>query len=378
MIYYLVTQILKTGDKFGFLRVLTYITVRSILAFGSALLISILAGPYVINKLSELKIGQSIRKITKEGSPDLFAIHKGKSGTPTMGGLLIIVSFLIPVLLLCNLKTGKIQLLIVLTILLGLIGFGDDYKKLIRKDARGLSPKYKIIGQLLVGFLLGLYIYVSNLPVNYYYKGVTGYTYLLVPFFKDVYPNLGIFFILFAMLVIVASSNAVNLTDGLDGLAIGVTIITILPYIIISYLVGRIDFAKYLIVPYIPNSGEITIFLSAMSGAGLGFLWFNSHPAQIFMGDTGSLTIGGLLGTVAILLKQELLLIFIGGIFVIEALSVIIQVLSYKITGKRVFRMSPLHHHYEMGGMAESKIIMRFYIVSVLLALFGLSLLKLR
>jgi len=378
LIYYLITLILKSSGELGFLRVFTYITVRSILAFSGAIIISILVGPYFIRRLKELKIGQSIRKINKEGSPDLFAIHKGKTGTPTMGGLLIIVSFLIPVILLCNLKAGKIQLLIVLTILLGLIGFYDDYKKLVKKDAKGLKAKYKLIGQLVVGLLLGLYIYVSNLPVDYYYKGITGYTYLLVPFFKDAYPNLGIFFILFAMAVIVASSNAVNLTDGLDGLAIGVTIISMMPYIIISYLVGRVDFAKYLIIPYVPNSGEITVFLSAMTGGGLGFLWFNSHPAEVFMGDTGSLTIGGLLGTIAILLKQELLLIVIGGIFVIEALSVIIQVISYKLTGKRLFRMSPLHHHYEMGGMAESKIIMRFYIVSVLLALFGLSLLKLR
>lgn len=377
MFYWLATY-LQTLDPFWEnLRVMKYITSRSAGTLCLAFLTGVLLGPIVIRVLRRKGIVEAIRKIRKEGSPDLFEMHGAKSGTPTAGGVLIIFAILVPVSLLCDLTNPYVQVLIVITVLFGMLGFWDDYVK-IRQSNRGISAKKKIVCQLLIGFGLGLYLYKADLGVFYSHKEMGGNTHLSIPFFKNAYPDLGIFYIPFVMLVIVAASNAVNLTDGLDGLAIGTTIICALAYMIIAYLVTRHDFAEYLIVPYIPRGGEVVVFLAALVGGGLAFLWFNSHPAEVFMGDTGSLTIGGLLGTVALFLKMEILLIIIGGIFVVEALSVIIQVFSYKRFGRRVFLMTPIHHHFERKGLHESKIIIRFWIVTALLALFGLATLKLR
>ena len=378
MIFYIVEFLMDVDERLDFLRVLKYITFRSAMALILAFVLSLVLGPIVIRKLAALRAGQQIRKIQKPGAPDLYVMHQTKAGTPTMGGLLIIASLLVPVLLLCNLQNKLIWILIIMTLGFGTVGFLDDWLKIKRQNAKGLRARIKIMCQLGLGLGLGIYLYHAELGIFYPHKAIEGNTFLCIPFLKDLYPDLGLLFIPFVMLVITATSNAVNLTDGLDGLAIGITIICALSYGVITYLVGRPDFARYLLVPFIPNGGEITVFLGGVVGAGMGFLWFNAHPAQIFMGDTGSLTLGGLLGTVALLAKQEFLLLVIGGIFVLEALSVIIQVISYKCTGKRVFLMSPLHHHYERMGLAESKIIARFWIISALLALFGLSILKLR
>jgi phospho-N-acetylmuramoyl-pentapeptide-transferase len=378
MIFYIVEFLMKLDERLGFLRVLKYITFRSAMALILAFVLSLVLGPIIIRRLAALRVGQQIRKIQKPDAPDLYVMHHTKAGTPTMGGILIIITLLIPVLLLCSLESRLIWILIIMTLGFGTIGFFDDWLKIKRQNAKGLGARVKLACQLGLGLALGIYLYRANLGIFYPYKAIEGNTFLCIPFFKDLYPNLGIFFIAFVMLVITATSNAVNLTDGLDGLAIGITTICALSYGVITYLVGRADFARYLLVPFIPNGGEITVFLGGVVGAGMGFLWFNAHPAQVFMGDTGSLTLGGLLGTIALLTKQEFLLFVIGGIFVLEALSVIIQVVSYKCTGKRVFLMSPLHHHYERLGLAEAKIIARFWIISALLALFGLSMLKLR
>lgn len=378
MIFYIVEFLMGVDERLDFLRVLKYITFRSAMALILAFVLSLVLGPMIIRKLASLRAGQQIRKIQKPGAPDLYVMHQAKAGTPTMGGLLIIASLLVPVLLFCNLQNKLIWILIIMTLGFGTVGFLDDWLKIKRQNAKGLRARIKLMCQLGLGLGLGIYLYHAELGIFYPHKAIEGNTFLCIPFLKDLYPDLGLLFIPFVMLVITATSNAVNLTDGLDGLAIGITITCALSYGVITYLVGRPDFARYLLVPFIPNGGEITVFLGGVVGAGMGFLWFNAHPAQIFMGDTGSLTLGGLLGTVALLAKQEFLLLVIGGIFVLEALSVIIQVISYKCTGKRVFLMSPLHHHYERMGLAESKIIARFWIISALLALFGLSILKLR
>lgn len=378
MILYIAEFLMQLDERLSFLRVLKYITFRSAMALILAFVLSLVLGPIIIRKLAALRVGQQIRKIQKPDAPDLYVMHHTKAGTPTMGGLLIIASLLIPVLLLCSLQNDLVWILIIMTLGFGIVGFLDDWLKIKRGNAKGLRARIKLACQLGLGLGLGIYLYNAHLGIFYPYKGIEGNTFLCVPFFKDLYPNLGLFFIPFVILVITATSNAVNLTDGLDGLAIGITTICALSYGVITYLVGRPDFARYLLVPFIPNGGEITVFLGGVVGAGMGFLWFNAHPAQIFMGDTGSLTLGGLLGTIALLCKQEFLLFVIGGMFVLEALSVIVQVISYKSTGKRVFLMSPLHHHYERRGLAEAKIIARFWIISALLALFGLSILKLR
>ncbi len=378
MIFYIVEFFMRMDERLDFLRVLKYITFRSAMALILAFVLSLVLGPIIIRKLASLRAGQQIRKIQKPDAPDLYVMHQTKAGTPTMGGLLIIASLLVPVLLFCSLQNKLIWILIIMTLGFGTVGFLDDWLKIKRQNAKGLRARIKLTCQLGLGLGLGIYLYHAELGIFYPYKAIEGNTFLCIPFLKDLYPDLGLLFIPFVMLVITATSNAVNLTDGLDGLAIGITTICALSYGVITYLVGRPDFARYLLVPFIPNGGEITVFLGGVVGAGMGFLWFNAHPAQIFMGDTGSLTLGGLLGTTALLAKQEFLLLVIGGIFVLEALSVIIQVISYKCTGKRVFLMSPLHHHYERMGLAESKIIARFWIISALLALFGLSILKLR
>lgn len=388
MLYHLITylhehRILFVPNPFQ------YESFRAAVAFTVALLLSLWLGPRVIAVLRLLKAGQPIRTVSIKGAPDLAEMHGKKAGTPTMGGVLIVFSVLVPVFLFCNLLNPLIWLLVMVTFAFGTLGFLDDYLKITKKNADGLAPRYKILGQVLTGLVVGSYLYFFGsskiLGVEYAWSSASeisstykGYGYILVPFFKWIYPAIGVFFILYAMFVLTATSNAVNLTDGLDGLCIGIMTIVTVAFTVITYIAGNKELATHLMLPYVPRSGEVVVFLGALAGASLGFLWFNAHPAEMFMGDTGSLTLGGIIGTVALITKQEILLAIIGGIFVLEALSVIIQVGYFKMTHRRVFLMAPLHHHYERKGMAESKIIARFWIITALLALIGLSSLKLR
>lgn len=348
-----------------------YITFRSAAAAFLALLISLLLGPKVITRLRQMKIGQYIRKIDQEKGPDLSEMHKGKVGTPTMGGILILISILVPVLLLGDLSNRLVILMLIVTVWLGVVGFLDDYIKMVMKRSLGLTAANKFFWQICLGIVVGFYLY-------YYPIIPDGSTRIYLPFLKYVHPILGWWYIPFVVLIIVGSSNAVNLTDGLDGLAIGCVTISALAYVVMTYIVGRADYSAYLQIAHVKEASELTVFVSAIVGAGLGFLWFNAHPAQVFMGDTGSLALGGALGIIAILIKQEMTLAIVGGVFVIEAMSVIIQVTSFKLRGKRVFLMSPLHHHFERAGVHESTIIVRFWIVAAILAMIGLSTLKLR
>ncbi len=378
MFYLLITYLKRSGVSVGGFGVLHYITFRAALALIAAFVTGILIGPGIIRKLHKLKVGQRILKITKKDGVDLYAMHHKKQGTPTMGGIVILIAFIMPVILFCNLTNPLILMLVAMTVGFGLVGYRDDYLKLTKKNSKGLPARVKLLCQLGLGFIVGAFLVLKGQGIIYSLTSQTGGAHICFPFFKHWYPDLGLLFIPYAMLVVTAASNAVNLTDGLDGLAIGTVIVVAASYALIAYLVGRPDFSRYLIIPYVPGGGEIAIFLAAVIGAAASFLWFNAHPAQVFMGDIGSLTLGGLIGTIALLLKQEVLLILIGGIFVIEALSVIIQVTSYKLRKKRVFLMSPLHHHFEKLGLAESKIIARFWIVATILALAGLTTLKLR
>ena len=370
MLYYL---FLYHFDKVfhvpGF-NLLRYITFRAAAAAFIAFLISLLLGPRVIQRLYQMKIGQYIRKTDPGKGPDLSQMHKSKSGTPTMGGILILISILIPVALLCDFSSRIVILTVIVMVWLGGVGFLDDFLKLSKKQSEGLTARYKMSGQLILGLAVGVFLYYNPIIPNQ--------TEVYFPFLKNLHPDLGWLYIPFVILVIVGTSNAVNLTDGLDGLAIGCVISSALSYVVMSYVVGRADYAAYLHIAHVPGAGELTIIIGALIGAGLGFLWFNSHPAQVFMGDTGSLALGGILGIVALLIKQEMTLVVVGGIFVIEAFSVIIQVTSYKLRKKRVFLMSPLHHHFERAGLKESKIIIRFWIISVILAMLGLGMLKVR
>ncbi|NOX97796.1 MAG: phospho-N-acetylmuramoyl-pentapeptide-transferase [Nitrospirae bacterium] len=365
MFYYLYPKLREIFFPFNVFR---YITFRAAMAGVTALLLTTLLGPLVIRKLGKFKVRE---RIGKEACPELKNLHQGKEGTPTMGGILILIGILLPVILWTDLSNRFIILVFLSTIWLGLLGFIDDYLKVVRKKPSGLRAKTKLTGQLLLGFLIGLYLY-------YYPLNPEHGTELAFPFFKHLFFPLGWLYIPFVMLVIVGTSNAVNLTDGLDGLAIGCVVIAASAYAGMSYVTGNSKFSEYLGLVPIAGSGELTIFLIAIVGAGLGFLWFNSHPAQIFMGDTGSLALGGVLGIVAVIIKQELLLLIVGGVFVMEALSVIIQVVSYRWRKKRVFKIAPLHHHFELQGWAESKVIIRFWILAVIFALFSLSTLKLR
>lgn len=349
---------------FGF-NVFKYITFRVAMASVTAFFMSIFLGPLIIRKLSKLKIGQQIRRDYVE---DLYQLHKHKSGTPTMGGFLILISVMASTILWARMDNRLIILCLISFLWLGLVGFIDDYIKLIKHRSLGLAASAKLTGQILIGLLIGIYLYFD--------KDIAPTFYL--PFFKDVVINLGLFYILFVMLVIIASSNAVNITDGLDGLAVGCVTIIALTYAIISYVTGHVKISDYLNIYYLSGVGEISIFCAAIVGGGLGFLWFNSHPANVFMGDTGSLALGGAIGIVSILIKKEILLLLVGGIFVIEVLSVIAQVLSLKIRKKKIFLMTPLHHHYQLKGLSESKIIIRFWIVAIILALLTLATLKLR
>ncbi len=348
-------------EAYSIFNVFRYITFRTIYAILTALLITLILGPYLIKKLQALNIKQYIR----EDGP---SAHLNKSGTPTMGGILILLSLTIATLFWGDLTNIYIWIALLTTWGLGIIGIIDDLKKLRSKSSDGVSPRFKLCGQILLGAALGTFLYLSpDFDKN-----------LTIPFFKAISINLGIFYILFVIVLIVGTSNAVNLTDGLDGLAIGLVLIVTTTYLLFSYFSGHIKIANYLQIPYIPGSGELTIFCGALFGAATGFLWFNTYPAQVFMGDVGSLALGGALGTVAIITKHEILLAIVGGVFVAEALSVILQVTSYKLRKKRIFAMAPLHHHYELKGWAEPKIIVRFWIVAAFLALVAISTLKLR
>ncbi len=350
---------------FGF-NVFRYITFRTAGCSVTAFLISLILGKIVIRKLKDLKIVEHVRK--KEECVHLDEFHKSKEGTPTMGGILILSCIFISVLLWADLSNRYIWIAMIATFWLGIVGFIDDYIKLKRKKSKGLTAAVKLSGQLLLGIAIGFIVYNDpNIGDR-----------LDIPFFKNLVVNLGAVYVFFAALVIIGTSNAVNLTDGLDGLAIGCVLIVALTYSGISYVTGHFNFSEYLRIIYIPQVGELAVFCAAIFGAGLGFLWYNCHPADVFMGDTGALSLGGALGTVAILIKKELLLFLIGGIFVAEAISVIIQVFSFKYRGKRVFLMAPLHHHFQLKGWAETKIIFRFLIVAIVLALLGFSTLKLR
>ncbi len=387
MIYHLMAALVDAG----YLRInpFQYITVRCVAAGIMALLISWAVGPRLVAVLRLLKAGQPIRTVSIKGAPDLAEMHGKKAGTPTMGGVLIVFSVLVPVLTWCNLFNPLIWLLVFVTFGFGTIGFLDDYLKITQKNADGLSPKQKILGQLLVGLVVGSYLWyfggTKTLGVEYSYieGGLMngpwfGYDYLQVPFFKGFYPEIGLLFIPYAVMVLVSTSNAVNLTDGLDGLCIGITSIVTAAFMLVAYLCSNKFFSEYLMMVHVPKADEVVVFMGALFGGCLGFLWFNAYPADMFMGDTGSLTLGGVIGTVALICKQEILFVIVGGMFVTEAASVVIQVLSYKFTGRRVFLMAPIHHHFERKGMTEAKIIARFWIVSILFAIIGLSTLKLR
>jgi phospho-N-acetylmuramoyl-pentapeptide-transferase len=358
MLYHLLYPL---HEQFPALNVVRYLSFRTVYAAVTALGLSLLLGNWATGLLRRFQIGQQIRE---EGPKS----HQSKAGTPTMGGVLILGAILLSTLLWANLGNPYIWLVILVTTGFGAIGFWDDMLKSVRKNSQGLLPRYKFGLQILVAAVASFALHA--LPA---YS-----TLLSIPFFKAYRPDLGLFYALFALVVIVGASNAVNLTDGLDGLAIGPIITSAIAYTLFAYLAGHRKFSEYLLIPHVEGAGELAIFCGAMVGAGLGFLWFNSHPASVFMGDVGSLPLGAALGMVAIVSKQELLLVIVGGVFVVEALSVVAQVASYRSRGKRIFLMSPLHHHFELKGWPETKVVARFWIVSVVLALLSLSTLKLR
>ena len=361
MLYHL---LFPWSDSVGFLNVFRYITFRTAGAVVTALVLSIVLGPWFIATLRRLSIGQNIREVGPQS-------HLVKAGTPTMGGLLILFSLASATLLWADLTNLLIWLALGVTVLFGCIGFADDYLKVQNKRNLGLTARAKFLGQNGVAAIAA--ILLLSLPARYAFEPV-----LMVPFFKDVSVDLGWLYVPFVMLVLVAASNTVNLTDGLDGLAIGSTLVAGATYAVFTYVAGNLVVAEYLQFQHLPGAGEVTVFCGALVGSCLGFLWFNCHPAEVFMGDVGSLALGGAIGMVAVLSKQELLLVVVGGLFVLEGLSVILQVASFKLTGKRIFRMAPLHHHFELKGWTEPKIIVRFWILAVLFGLVSLSTLKLR
>lgn len=343
--------------------VFQYLTLRAILASLTAFLISLLLGPRLIRSLSYHQIGQHIRH-------DGPKIHLTKAGTPTMGGALILIAIVLTTLLWANLSNRSIWMVLIAIIGFGLIGFMDDYLKLVLKNTKGLIPRWKYFWQSVLGLGIAIALYRNaQLPIE---------TQLVIPFFKNLLIPLGLFYIPWVYLVIVGSSNAVNLTDGLDGLAILPTVLVGGALGIFAYLTGNITYAKYLAIPFVPGAGEIVVICGAIVGAGLGFLWFNTYPAQIFMGDVGALGLGAALGCIAVVVRQELVLLIMGGVFVLETVSVILQVISFKLTGKRIFRMAPIHHHFELKGWPEPRVIVRFWIITVVLVLLGLATLKLR
>ncbi|OGW15546.1 MAG: phospho-N-acetylmuramoyl-pentapeptide-transferase [Nitrospirae bacterium GWA2_42_11] len=358
MIYYLLYSL---HEYHSFFNVFRYITLRTVYAVLTALILCLITGPYMIESLKRYQIGQYVRN-------DGPKHHLSKAGTPTMGGLLIIMVVLIATLSWIDLSNVYAWLVLLALVGFGAIGFIDDYLKVVKKKSDGLAGRYKFSLQIIVASIIAGILYY--LPV---YS-----TQLSVPFFKNFNPDLGWFYIIFVIFIIVGASNAVNLTDGLDGLAIGPTIVAVMVYTVITYVSGHAKIADYLLIPFINGSGELAILCGSVFGASLGFLWFNTYPASVFMGDVGSLPLGALLGAVAVISKHELLLVIVGGIFVVETVSVIFQVLSYKINRKRVFLMAPLHHHYELKGWQEPKIIVRFWIIAIILGLVALSTLKLR
>lgn len=357
MLYHLLYPLAET---FGGFNVVRYITFRTAAATLTALFISFLVGPWLIRKLSALRVGQPIREI----GPD----HQAKAGTPTMGGLLILLSLIVSVLLWAQLDNRFVWIVLGLTVGYGILGFLDDYKKVTQQNSDGISARTKLFWQTLLAFGVAFAIYTSPAFDHE----------LAVPFFKNFTPNIGWLYVPLATFIIVGFSNGVNLTDGLDGLAIGPVMIAAGTFIGLSYAAGHIQIADYLSIKYVPGAGQLAIFCGALVGGGLGFLWFNASPADLFMGDVGALALGGALGTISVLVRQEILLAVIGGIFVAEAASVVIQVVWFKFTGRRVFLMAPIHHHFEKLGWAEQKIVVRFWIVSIILALVALSSLKLR
>jgi phospho-N-acetylmuramoyl-pentapeptide-transferase len=366
--------------------VFSYITLRAVLATMTALIISFVVGPSMIRKLTEYKIGQAIR----DDGPQSHLI---KAGTPTMGGALILVSIATTTVLWADLRNRFVWVVLLVTLGFGAIGWIDDYRKVVYRNPKGLSARTKFVAQSAIGLLAAIYLAFSvsapstpqflNLFLAWLFSGFSldlpPKADLIVPFFKTVSYPLGVWgFMMLSYCVIVGASNAVNLTDGLDGLAIGPTVLIALALGIFAYVTGRADFSTYLLVPHIPGASELTVICAAIVGAGLGFLWFNAYPAEVFMGDVGALALGAALGAIAIIVRQEIVLAIMGGVFVVETLSVMIQVASFKLTGKRVFRMAPIHHHYELKGWKENQVVVRFWIITVLLVLLGLSTLKLR
>lgn len=358
MLYHLLYPL---GSQFILFNVFKYITFRAVMATLTALIISFLLGGPLVEYLKSFQIGQMIRT-------DGPKSHFEKSGTPTMGGVLILFAMTLSCLLWTRLDNIYFWIVIGLTLGYGAIGFLDDYLKIVRKSDKGLTGRQKLGSQLVLGALVGFVLWMDP-----------GFkTTLAVPFFKNVNPDLGVWYIFFAALVIAGASNAVNLTDGLDGLAIGPVMVCAATYLLFAYIAGHLKLAQYLQVTYVPGSGELCVICGAMLGAGMGFLWYNAYPAEVFMGDVGSLSLGGLLGAVAVVTKHEILLAIAGGVFVIEAVSVILQVASFKTTGKRIFNMAPIHHHFELKGWPEPKVIVRFWIISIIFALIAISTLKLR
>jgi phospho-N-acetylmuramoyl-pentapeptide-transferase len=347
----------------GSFRVFHYLTFRAILGALTSLLISFIIGPIMIRKLSRNKIGQSIRELGPQS-------HFEKAGTPTMGGTLILIAIAVSTLLWADLSNRYIWVILLVTLGYGLIGFIDDYKKVIMGNSDGLSARMKYFWQSVVGLAAAIFLYkTATLPAE---------TQFFIPFFKDIMLEMGWLYVVLTYFTIVGTSNAVNLTDGLDGLAIMPTVMVAAGLGVFAYLSGHATFSQYLAIPKLPNSGELIVFCAAMVGAGLGFLWFNAYPAMVFMGDVGALALGAALGVLAVLVRQEIVLMIMGGVFVMETVSVMIQVISFKLTGKRVFRMAPIHHHFELKGWPEPRVIVRFWIITVILVLIGLATLKLR
>ncbi|OTA21829.1 putative group 4 glycosyl transferase [Xenorhabdus beddingii] len=360
MLVWLAEYLVKYHTGFN---VFSYLTFRAIVGLLTALFIALWMGPTLIAYLQKLQIGQVVRNDGPES-------HFSKRGTPTMGGLLILFSITLSVLLWARLDNPYVWCVLAVLLGYGIVGFVDDYRKVVRKDTKGLIARWKYFWQSVLALGVAFAMYSIGKE--------TSATQLVVPFFKEVMPQLGMLYILLAYFVIVGTSNAVNLTDGLDGLAIMPTVLVAAGFSLVAWATGNVNFANYLHIPYLSHAGELVIVCTAIVGAGLGFLWFNTYPAQVFMGDVGSLALGGALGTIAVLLRQEFLLVIMGGVFVVETLSVILQVGSFKLRGQRIFRMAPIHHHYELKGWPEPRVIVRFWIISLMLVLIGLATLKVR
>ncbi len=360
MLLLLADYLAQFNSGFGVFR---YITLRGIMGILTALGLSLFLGPWLIKRLKEKQIGQAIR----DDGPQS---HLSKAGTPTMGGALILLSIAISTLLWSDLSSRYVWVTLIVTLIFGAVGWVDDWRKVVEKNPRGLPARWKYFWQSIAGIGAAVVLYMTaQSPIE---------TQLILPFFKDVAIDMGIFFIVFTYFVIVGSSNAVNLTDGLDGLAIMPTVMVAAALAVFAYLSGHVQFANYLHIPYVAGSGELIIFCGAIVGAGLGFLWFNTYPAQVFMGDVGALSLGAALGVIAVIVRQELVLVIMGGVFVMETVSVILQVASFKLTGRRIFRMAPIHHHFELKGWPEPRVIVRFWIITVVLVLIGLASLKIR